>query len=101
MSALLGRLPVGCLAGPAARGSPPRPPLPERLLRAGGQTDAKAPRRELRPGRRAWPSRWPAAPARAGRPGQRRGGRRIVPGVIALHHRGDPAHRRRPSRRPL
>src|SRR5262249_58436483 len=39
-------------------------------------------------------------PARAGWPGQRRGGRRFVPGVVALHHRRDPAHRRRPDRRP-
>src|SRR6202030_2698265 len=40
-------------------------------------------------------------PARAGRPGQRRGGRHLVPGVLALHHRRDPAHRRRSDRRPL
>jgi hypothetical protein len=36
-----------------------------------------------------------------GRPGQRRGGRRLVPGILALRHRGDPAHRWRPDRRPL
>ena len=42
-----------------------------------------------------------AAPARAGRPGQRHRRRHPVPGVIALHHRRDPAHRRRPDRRPL
>jgi len=32
MSGLLGRLPVGCLAGPAARGSPPRPRLAGRAV---------------------------------------------------------------------
>ena len=45
--------------------------------------------------------RRPAPPARPRRPGQRRRRRHLVPGVIALHHRRDPAHRRRPDRRPL
>jgi NAD(P)-dependent dehydrogenase (short-subunit alcohol dehydrogenase family) len=45
--------------------------------------------------------RRPASSARPRRPGQRRGGRHSVPGVIALHHRRDPAHRRRPDRRSL
>ena len=42
--------------------------------------------------------------ARPGRSGQRRRGRRAVPGVLALHHRRDLATRRRPEspdRRPL
>ena len=46
-------------------------------------------------------TRRPASPARARRPGQRRRRRHLVPGVLALHHRGDPAHRRRPDRGPL
>ncbi len=45
--------------------------------------------------------RRPAAAARAARPGQRRGRRRAVPGVLALRHRRDRAHRRRPDRRSL
>jgi ATP/maltotriose-dependent transcriptional regulator MalT len=45
MSALLGRLPVGCLAGPAVRGSPSQPRLPGRAVARLGQTDARAPRR--------------------------------------------------------
>ena len=40
-------------------------------------------------------SRW------AGRPGQRHRRGRLVPGVVARHHRRDPAHRRRPDRRSL
>jgi len=39
--------------------------------------------------------------ARAGGPGQRHRQRRPLPRVIAVHHRRDPAHRRRPERRPL
>ena len=50
--------------------------------------------RELRRARRTPPS-W------ARRPGQRHRRRRPVPGVVALHHGRDPAHRRRPDRRPL
>ena len=50
------------------------------------------------PGRQLRAPRRPASPARAGRPGQRRGGRHLVPGVLALHHRRDPAHRRRSDR---
>ena len=46
-------------------------------------------------------TRRPASSARARRPGQRRRRRHPVPGVIALHHRRDPAHRRRPDRGPL
>ena len=42
-----------------------------------------------------------APPARPPRPGQRRGGRRLVPGVLAVHHRRDLARRRRPDRRSL
>ena len=41
--------------------------------------------------------RRPAAPLGRVRPGQRRRERHLVPGVIALHHRRDPAHRRRPE----
>ena len=51
-------------------------------------------------GKRRAPRR-PASPARPGRSGQRRRGRRVVPGDLVLHHRRDPAHRRRPGRRPL
>ena len=42
-----------------------------------------------------------APPARACGPGQRHRRRHPLPGVIAVHHRRDPAHRRRPDRRPL
>ena len=38
-----------------------------------------------------------AVPRSAGRSGQRRRRRRAVPGVLALHHRRDLAHRRRPE----
>ena len=62
---------------------------------AGHHPDAGAP-----PGKLPRPRR-PAPPARAGRPGQRRRRRHPVPGVIPLHHRRDPAHRRRPDRGPL
>ena len=41
----------------------------------------------------------PGSPARPRGPGRRRRGRRLVPGVLALHHRRDPAHRRRSDRR--
>ena len=41
----------------------------------------------------------PGSPARPRGPGRRRRGRRFVPGVLALHHRRDPAHRRRSDRR--
>jgi NAD(P)-dependent dehydrogenase (short-subunit alcohol dehydrogenase family) len=40
-------------------------------------------------------------PRWAARPGQRRRGRHPVPRILALHHRRDPAHRRRPDRRQL
>ena len=46
-------------------------------------------------------ARQPAPPARPGRPDQRHRRRHPVPGIIAVHHRRDRAHRRRPDRRPL
>ncbi len=42
-----------------------------------------------------------APPPRPCGPGQRHRRRHSLPGVIALHHRRNPAHRRRPDRRPL
>jgi len=56
MSALLGRLPVGCLAGLAACGSPPQGYLAA-LLRAWAKQTPGRHGGELRPGRRAWLSR--------------------------------------------
>ena len=46
-------------------------------------------------------ARQPASPARARGADQRRGRRHLVPGVLAVHHRRAPAHRRRPDRRSL
>ncbi len=43
-------------------------------------------------------ARGETAPARARGPGQRHRGRHPVPGVSAVRHRRDPAHRRRPDR---
>ena len=42
-----------------------------------------------------------APPPRPCRPGQRHRRRHPLPGVITVHHRRDPAHRRRPDRWPL
>ncbi len=70
------------------------PRHPGQRRRAGRHPDAGERAGILRRARRA------SAP-RAGRAGQRHRRRHPVPGVIAVHHRRDPAHRRRPGRRPL
>ena len=51
------------------------------------------------PGRRRLSPRRLAFAARPHRPDQRRRGRRPLLGILALHHRRDPAHRRRSGRR--
>ena len=71
----------------------PRHPGQRRL--AGHHPDADAPAGKLR---RARPA---ASSGRACGPGQRHRRRHLVPGVLAVHHGRDPAHRRRPDRRPL